>query len=70
MIHSVAVSLDNDSVFTAFQLREQEFGILGKNLVTVMSGSVAVRLDDDSFFMILQRLERTSASRGRTWSRA
>ena len=70
MRKSVAVELDKDSVFTALQLREQEFGIPGTNLVTVISGSVAVRLDDDSFFMILQRLERTSESRGRTWSRA
>ena len=53
MSDSVAVGLDDDSVFTALQRLEQEFGITGKNPDTYMSNSVAVRLDDDSFFMAL-----------------
>ena len=70
MSNSVAVGLDDDSVFTALQRLEQEFGITGKNLVTFLSNSVAVRLDDDSFLTALQLLEQDSGVTGRTWSRS
>ena len=54
MSDSVEVRLDDDSLFMVIQRLEPEFGITGKNLVTVMSNSVTVRLDDDSFFQSLK----------------
>ena len=45
---------------------EQEFGIKGKNLVTVMSDSVAVRMKSDSFVMARQRLEQEFSLMGKT----
>ena len=66
MGNRVAVRMDNASVFSAVKLLAQEFGITRMNLVTVRSGSVAERPDHDSFSTMPQRLERCSASRGRT----
>ena len=46
----MAARLDEDSCLKSLQRLDQESGVTGKDLVTLMSNSAAVGLDDDSIF--------------------